>query len=96
MITAATVQRAVCDHFRLPVRVMTQCDRSKSIVRPRQVAIYLSCKVANLNRSQVARRFQRDRKTVLHACRKVEALAGVDPAFERDVMTIADRLWGVV
>ena len=53
--------------------------RTRTIVKPRQVAMYLSKVMTPRSLPEIGRRFGgRDHTTVLHAVRKIEDLSGTD------------------
>jgi chromosomal replication initiator protein len=54
--------------------------------RPRQVAMYLARELTSRSLPDIGRRFGgRDHTTVLHACRRIEALCKTDPVFQQEV-----------
>lgn len=69
--------------------------RSKNIVRPRQVAMYLAKTMTLLSLPQIARRFNgKDHTTILHGARKIERLVAVDPELAAKVQVIRDAIMG--
>ena len=49
--------------------------RSRSVARPRQIAMYLAKSITSRSLPEIGRKFGgRDHTTVLHACRKIKAL----------------------
>lgn len=73
-------------HFAVTVIDIKSARRSKYIVRPRQVAMYLAKTRTLLTLPAIGRRFGgRDHTTVLHAVRKIERLIPVDWMLAHDV-----------
>jgi len=67
--------------------------RARSIVRPRQVAMYLAKNLTNCSYPQIGSRFgDRDHTTVMHAVRKVEDMIAEDKQFSDDVSMIRSLL----
>jgi len=77
---------------RYSVRVDALCGkrRTRNIVLPRQVAMYLARQLTDLSLVEIGRMFGgRDHTTVLYACEKVGGMISADPSF-------ADRINGVI
>lgn len=71
------IQRAVATHCGVSVHDMLSSRRTKDVVRPRQIAMYLAKTLTPQSMPEIGRRSgNRDHTTVLHAVRKVEALLG--------------------
>jgi hypothetical protein len=62
------------------------------IIEPRQVAMFLACELTRNSMSEVARRFERDNTTVLHAVRKIKARLSTDAAFNLRVDMIRQQI----
>lgn len=60
-----------------------------NVIRPRQVAIYLAKNLTKRTLQDIGNRFGRDHTTVLHACRKIEALRQLDPQLDAEIMNLA-------
>jgi chromosomal replication initiator protein len=76
----------VSAHFNVARADLLSSRRTASVVRPRQIAMYLSRTLTLRSLPEIGRRFGgRDHTTVLHAVRKVEGLIGEDPALKEDV-----------
>ena len=71
--SVAAVQQAVCAVLHLSVDDMLSTRRTPQIARARQLAMYLSRETTGLTLKAIAREFNRDHSTVLHAIRRVEA-----------------------
>jgi chromosomal replication initiator protein len=79
--TVERIAQRVGRHFQLDPRRLKDRDRSRHILLPRQVGMYLARKLTPLSLEQIGAFFGgRDHSTVLHACRKVEQALGRDPA----------------
>jgi chromosomal replication initiator protein len=85
--------RAVAIYFGV-----TRCDliskrRDRSVVRPRQVGMYLARKLTPHSLPEIGRRFgDRDHTTAFHACRKIEHLIQHDPEIRKAVSIIEKAL----
>ena len=80
------IQRAVAKHFNVSKADLLSSRRTRSVVRPRQIAMYLSKLLTPRSLPEIGRRFGgRDHTTVLHAVRKIEGLMGNDRSLADDV-----------
>jgi chromosomal replication initiator protein len=71
--TMERIVRSVGDYFRIEPRQMRSARRSRAVLLPRQVGMYLARQLTDLSLEQIGDYFGgRDHSTVLHACRKVE------------------------
>jgi chromosomal replication initiator protein len=60
--------------------------RTRTIVKPRQIAMYLAKVMTPRSLPEIGRRFGgRDHTTVLHAVRKIESLSGSDEKMEQEL-----------
>ncbi|GAA3896368.1 chromosomal replication initiator protein DnaA [Halomonas cibimaris] len=69
------IQRTVAEYYKIKVADLLSKRRSRSVARPRQVAMALAKELTNHSLPEIGDAFGgRDHTTVLHACRKVRAL----------------------
>ena len=93
LVTIENIQKTVADYFRLRVSDLTSKRRSRSIVRPRQIAMALARELTNRSFPEIGATFgDRDHTTVLYACRKVEILRKTDSAIDTDCRNLMRRL----
>lgn len=72
--------------------LLGQC-RVARIARPRQILFWLLRRHAGLSLPAIGRRIgDRDHTTVLHGCRRVEAMMAADPAFKGLVSSLSDEI----
>ena len=72
-ITAEDVQKAVAGYFRIKISDLKSSTRTKAIVVPRQIAMYLCRQLTNLSLMEIADAFGRqDHTTILHANNRIE------------------------
>ena len=73
------IQRIVARHYNVSKTELLSNRRTRTIVKPRQIAMYLSKIMTPRSLPEIGRRFGgRDHTTVLHAVRKIEDLSGGD------------------
>ena len=74
-VSVENIQRVVADYYKLKVSDLLSKRRTRSIARPRQVAMCLAKELTNHSLPEIGDMFGgRDHTTVLHACRKVADL----------------------
>ncbi len=86
LVSINNIQKTVAEFYKLRVAELLSKKRSRSIARPRQVAMYLSKELTNHSLPEIGDAFGgRDHTTVLHACRKVKSLMDEDSRINNDV-----------
>ena len=87
------IQRKTAEFYKLEVKDFHSPQRARRVARPRQVAMYLSRKLTTRSLPEIGRRFGgRDHTTVLHACRRIEALIVEDATFRQEVDFLSQML----
>lgn len=80
------IQRIVARHYNVSKTELLSNRRTRTIVKPRQVAMYLSKVMTPRSLPEIGRRFGgRDHTTVLHAVRKIEDLSGSDNTLAQEL-----------
>ena len=80
------ILRVVMKHFGVNRGDLLSSRRNRSIVRPRQIGMYLAKSLTSRSLPEIGRRFGgRDHTTVLHAIRKIESLLQEDPGLKEEV-----------
>ncbi|MCC7017577.1 MAG: chromosomal replication initiator protein DnaA [Rhodospirillales bacterium] len=94
-VTIEDIQKRVAAHFNVRLADMFSERRSRSVARPRQIAMYLAKQLTQRSLPEIGRKFGgRDHTTVMHAVRKVEELRTQDQAFAEDVDMLRRMLEG--
>jgi len=87
------IQRVVARQYNVSRADLLSSRRTANVVRPRQVAMYLAKILTLRSLPEIGRRFGgRDHTTVLHAVRKIEALASNDTAFAEEIEALKRQL----
>ena len=93
LVTLENIQKTVADYYRVRLNEMLSKKRSRSIARPRQVAMCLAKELTNHSLPEIGEAFGgRDHTTVLHACRKVQELRGADTKLNEDYLALLRTL----
>jgi chromosomal replication initiator protein len=74
-VSMENIQRVVAEYYKIKMADMLSKRRSRTIARPRQMAMFLAKEMTNHSLPEIGDAFGgRDHTTVLHACRKIAEL----------------------
>ena len=74
-VSVEGIQKTVAEYYKIKLADLLSKRRSRSVARPRQIAMALAKELTNHSLPEIGDAFGgRDHTTVLHACRKVKAL----------------------
>ncbi|NTV94002.1 MAG: chromosomal replication initiator protein DnaA [Thiobacillus sp.] len=94
-VSIENIQKTVSDYYKIKVADMFSKKRTRNLVRPRQMAMYLAKELTDLSLPEIGQAFGgRDHTTVLHACRKIEELKNTEPEFRKDYSLLIQVLTG--
>jgi chromosomal replication initiator protein len=80
------ILRIVSRHYKVPRNELLSARRSRDVVRPRQIAMFLAKALTSRSLPEIGRRFGgRDHTTVLHSVRKVEAMIKDDVELGQEI-----------
>jgi chromosomal replication initiator protein len=71
-ITIETIKKLVCKNYNVSVKELVSASRKQSIVRPRQMAMYLSRKYTDQPLNVIGKSFNRYHATAIHSITAVE------------------------
>jgi chromosomal replication initiator protein len=92
-ITADDIQKTVARYYGIRVSELKSSKRTKLLVFPRQVAMYLCRELTNLSLTEVASAFgRRDHTTVMHACDRVEQAIEQDPELNQIISSLTESI----
>ncbi len=85
LVTIDNIQKTVAEYYKVKVADLLSKRRSRSIARPRQMAMALAKELTNHSLPEIGDHFGgRDHTTVIHACRKVKELVSEGNDFAED------------
>ena len=91
-INVENIQSNVAKYFKISLNEMLSARRSRSLVRPRQIAMYLSKKFTTKSLPEIGRKFSgRDHTTVLHAVKTVEKLMKINETINQNIEQIKEE-----
>ena len=89
LITIDNIQKTVAEYFKIRSSDLLSNRRSRSITRPRQVAMALSKELTNHSLPEIGNAFGgRDHTTILHGCRKIAELRESDSKMNEDYLNL--------
>lgn len=88
-ITIENIQKTAAEYYKIRVADLLSKRRSRSVARPRQIAMALSKDLTNHSLPEIGDAFGgRDHTTVLHACRKIAELRTIEQKIEEDYINL--------
>lgn len=95
LVTIENIQKTVAEYFKIRVADLLSKRRSRSIARPRQVAMALSKELTSHSLPEIGDAFGgRDHTTVLHACRVIKGLRESNTRTSEDYSNLLRTLAG--
>lgn len=89
LVSIDNIQKLVADYYKIRVADLHSKSRSRSITRPRQLAMSLAKNLTSHSLPEIGDAFGgRDHTTVLHACRKIEELKESDNRISEDYQNL--------
>lgn len=92
-VTVESIQKTICDYFNIKLGDMRAKTRTKNIVLPRQVAMYLCRKHTATSFPVIGDKFGgRDHSTVIHASKSIEKKLKEDPQMQATIDKLEKKL----
>ncbi|MFB3040562.1 MAG: chromosomal replication initiator protein DnaA [Candidatus Poribacteria bacterium] len=92
-ITAEEIQKTVAGYFRVKVSDLKSSRRTRTLVVPRQIAMYLCRQLTNLSLQDIASAFgKRDHTTIMHACDRTEEAIEQDAEMNQIVHSLIEGI----
>ena len=93
MVSIDNIQKTVAEYYNIKLSDLLSKRRSRSITRPRQLAMALTKELTNHSLPEIGESFNgRDHTTVLHACSKIKELRKELPSLEEDYRNLTRTL----
>ncbi len=93
LVSIENIQKTVVDYYKIRISDLLSARRTRSITRPRQIAMSLAKELTNHSLPEIGDAFGgRDHTTVLHACRKVAELKETDQRIAEEY----SNLWRIL
>ena len=95
LVSIENIQKTVADYFKIRVADLLSKKRSRSITRPRQIAMSLAKELTNHSLPEIGDAFGgRDHTTVLHGCRRIASLRSSESYIDQDYLNLLRTLTG--
>lgn len=92
-ISVETIRQRVADHYNITVQALLSRRRTRTLVRPRQIAMALTRRLTSLSYPEIGERFGgRDHTTAMHACGKVAELEQENMEIREDIKILVRQL----
>lgn len=93
LITPEMIQQTVAHYYQLRVNDLLSQKRTRSLARPRQMAMSLAKNLTTLSLADIGASFNgRDHSTVLHACKTVDKLKSEDAHFAKEYDSLYEMI----
>jgi chromosomal replication initiator protein len=95
LITVENIQKTVADYYKVRVADLLSKRRSRSVARPRQVAMALAKELTSHSLPEIGDAFGgRDHTTVMHACKRIKELRDIEQHTQEDYTNLLRTLTG--
>ena len=95
LVTVENIQKTVADYYKLRIADLLSKRRSRSVARPRQLAMALAKELTTHSLPEIGDAFGgRDHTTVMHACKRIKELRAVEPRIQEDFSNLLRTLAG--
>ena len=95
LVTVENIQKTVADYYKVRMADLLSKRRSRSVARPRQVAMALAKELTSHSLPEIGDAFGgRDHTTVLHACKRIKELRDSEQRIKEDYSNLLRTLAG--
>ena len=95
LVTIENIQKTVADYYKVRMADLLSKRRNRSVARPRQVAMALAKELTTHSLPEIGDAFGgRDHTTVLHACKRIKELRGIEQRMSEDYSNLLRTLAG--
>ncbi len=90
--TSKAIQTVVADYFGIDVTDLVSQKRTKELVQPRQIAMYMCRELTQMSYANIAQAFNRENHTtVIHACKQIESMVDGDEDEQQTITFLLDQ-----
>ena len=92
-VSVENIKKIVCNYFKINVQEMLSQRRSRYLVRPRQIAMYLTKNLTSKSLPDIGREFSgRDHTTVIHSVKTINKLKGRDEELNKAIEKLKNKI----
>jgi chromosomal replication initiator protein len=93
IVTMDDIEEAVAERFHVKISEMKSRRRSKTLVHPRQIAMYLCRELTNSSFPEIGRHFGgKDHTTIIHACKQIAKAKEADLSLRSTLESLKDHI----
>lgn len=93
IVAMEDIQEVVCTQFHVKINELKSRRRSKTLVHPRQIAMYLCRELTDASYPEIGRHFGgKDHTTIIHACRQVSKAKEADTQLHATLENLKERI----
>lgn len=93
IITMDDIEEAVAERFHVKISEMKSRRRSKTLVHPRQIAMYLCRELTNSSFPEIGKHFGgKDHTTIIHACKQIAKAKEADHSLRSTLQSLKDHI----
>jgi len=93
IVSMEDIQEAVSARFHLKIADLKSRRRSKTLVHPRQIAMYLCRELTDASYPEIGRHFGgKDHTTIIHACRQITKAKDGDPTLNATLESLSEEI----
>lgn len=96
-VTPDLIIREIHKYYQIPIEDLLGKKRTKEIVTPRQITMYLLRHEANISFPEIGKAMGgKDHSTIMHGCKKIEADISTDQKLKEDLSTIKEKIYSYI
>jgi chromosomal replication initiator protein len=93
VVAMEDIQEVVCSQFHVKLTELKSRRRSKTLVHPRQIAMYLCRELTDASYPEIGRHFGgKDHTTIIHACRQVTKAKEADQSLQTTLENLKEQI----
>ncbi|MEK7825528.1 MAG: helix-turn-helix domain-containing protein, partial [Nitrospirota bacterium] len=93
VVSMEGIQQTVSNKYHIKVSDIKSKKRSKNLVFPRQISMYIGRKLTGLSFPEIGRHFGgKDHSTVIHACKQIEKMMEIDKDLHRTIEVLIKEI----
>lgn len=94
LITPSIIKEIISEYFDIRIEELNAKKRNKSIVYPRQIAMYLCRELTDLSLPKIGEAFGRDHTTIMHAHEKMNNEQQIDATLKKTIEELKEKING--
>ncbi len=92
LINPSIIKEIISDYFDIRIEDLNAKKRTKTIVFPRQIAMFLCRELTDLSLPKIGEAFGRDHTTIMHAHEKIGNQQQIDASLKKNIEDIKEKI----